>query len=116
MANPTRKPQDGGRRLFAALAAFACAASVCAAGTLPAGYTRVVGIKSAGLSGNAPYIDLGYKPTQNTRVDIDFELLDWGCGQNGAALDNYPCPFGACHANNALAFTLTGGGSITDGP
>jgi len=83
---------------------------------LPAEYTRVVGIKSAGLSSNAPYIDLGYKPTQNTRVDIDFELLDWGCGQYNAVLDNYPCPFGACHANNALAFTLTGGGSLTDGP
>lgn len=106
----------GACRIAAALAAFACAASVCAAGTPPAGYTRVVGIQSAGLSGNAPYIDLGYKPTQNTRVDIDFELLDWGCGQNGAALDNYPCPFGTCHANNALAFTLTGGGSITAGP
>jgi len=101
---------------FLAVFAFACAASVCAAGTLPAGYTRVVGIQSAGLSGNAPYIDLGYKPTQNTRVDIDFELLDWGCGQFGAALDQYPCPFGACHAGNTLAFTLTGGGSITDGP
>ena len=105
----------GACRIAAALAALACAASVCATG-LPAGYTRVVGIKSAGLSGNSPYIDLGYKPTQNTRVDIDFELLDWGCGQFGAALDNYPCPFGACHANNALAFTITGGGSITDGP
>lgn len=101
---------------FLAVFAFACAASVCAAGTLPAGYTRVVGIQSAGLSGNSPYIDLGYKPTQNTRVDIDFELLDWGCGRNGAALDNFPCPFGACHANNALAFTLTGGGTLTDGP
>ena len=107
---------NGACRLAAALAAFACAASVCAAGTLPAGYTRVVGIQAAGLSGNAPYIDLGYKPTQNTRVDIDFELLDWGCGRNGAALDNFPCPFGACHANNALAFTLTGGGTLTDGP
>ena len=107
---------NGTCRIAAAFAAFACAASVCAAGTLPAGYTRVVGIQSAGLSGNAPYIDLGYKPTQNTRVDIDFELLDWGCGQNGAALDNYPCPFGACHANNALAFAMTGGGSMTDGP
>lgn len=64
---------NGTCRIAAALAAFACAASVCAAGTLPAGYTRVVGIKSAGLSSNAPYIDLGYKPTQNTRVDIEFE-------------------------------------------
>lgn len=107
---------NGTCRIAAAFAAFACAASVCAAGTLPAGYTRVVGIQSAGLSGNSPYIDLGYKPTQNTRVDINFELLDWGCGQSGAALDNYPCPFGACHANNALAFTMTGGGSTTDGP
>ena len=107
---------NGACRLAAALAAFACVASVCAAGTLPAEYTRVAGIQSAGLSGNAPYIDLGYKPTQNTRVDIDFELLDWGCGQYNAVLDNYPCPFGACHANNALAFTLTGGGSLTDGP
>ena len=83
---------------------------------LPAEYTRVVGIKSAGLSSNAPYIDLGYKPTQNTRVDIDFELLDWRYGLGAGGLDNYPCPFGACHANNALAFTLTGGGSLTDGP
>lgn len=95
-------------------ATLAVAATASLAYGLPAGYTRVVGIQSAGLSGNAPYIDLGYKPTQNTRVDIDFELLDWLAGSS--ALDRYPCPFGACHANNALAFTLTGGGSMTDGP
>ena len=96
-----------------AVFAFACATPARAAGTLPAGYTRVAGIQSAGLSGNAPYIDLGYKPTQNTRVDIDFELLDWYAGSG--ALDNYPCPFGACHADNALAFTLTGGLTPYDG-
>lgn len=104
---------NGACRLAAALAAFACTASVCAAGTLPAGYTRVAGIQSAGLSGNAPYIDLGFKPTQNTRVDIDFELLDWRAGSS--ALDSNPCPFGVCHANNALAFTLTGGLTPYDG-
>lgn len=102
---------NGACRIAAALAAFACFASVCAAGTLPAGYTRVVGIKSAGLSGNAPYIDLGYKPTQNTRVDIDFDVLAYGTG----VLDMYPCPFGTCHANNELAFTLTGGPTQSDG-
>ncbi len=113
----------GACRIAAALAAFACAASVCAAGTLPADYTRVVGIQSAGLSGNSPYIDLGYKPTENTWVDIDFDLLDWNIdlldGDTGSVagqLDQYPCPFGACHANNALAFTLTGGGTPANGP
>ena len=103
----------GSYLLFLAIAAFACTASVFAAGTLPEGCTRVVGIQSAGLSGNAPYIDLGYKPTQNTRVDIDFELLGWYAGSS--ALDPFPCPFGACHENNALAFTLTGGATQYDG-
>ena len=100
-------PGGGGSYLlFLAIAAFACAASVCAAGTLPAGYTRVVGIQSAGLSGSdAPYIDLGYTPTSSTWVDIDFDVMAWGTGQ----LARYPIPFGTCHADNALAFTLTGG-------
>ena len=88
------------------------AALAASATELPAGYTRVAGLKSAGLSSNAPYIDLGYKPTQNTRVDIDFAVLAWG---SGSGLDGYPCPFGACHANNALAFTLTGGPTANDG-
>ncbi len=78
---------------------------------LPAGYTRVAGLKSAGKSGSdAPYIDLGYKPTWNTRVDIDFDVHAWG---KGSSLDDFPCPFGACHTTNALAFTLTGGNTTS---
>ncbi len=46
-------------------------------------------------------------------MDIDFKLLDWYAGSG--ALDKYPCPFGACHADNALAFTLTGGNIPGDG-
>jgi len=108
---------NGACRLAAALAAFACTASVFASGTLPAEYTRVLGLRSAGdaYNSNAPYIDLGYLPTENTWVDIDFHLLGWNDG-SGGVYDKYPCPFGACHAGNTLAFTLTGGGTETDGP
>ena len=77
---------------------------------LPAEYSRVGSIQSAGRSGSdAPYIDLGYTPTSNTWVDIDFEVMAYGSG----SLDSYPCPFGTCHANNELAFTLTGGPTAT---
>lgn len=101
----------GACRIAAALAAFACAASVCATG-LPAEYSRVGSIQSAGRSGSdAPYIDLGYMPTSNTWVDIDFDVMAYGTG----VLDMYPCPFGTCHANNELAFTLTGGPTQSDG-
>lgn len=101
----------GACRIAAALAALACAASVCATG-LPAEYSRVGSIQSAGRSGSdAPYIDLGYMPTSNTWVDIDFEVMAYGTG----AYDMYPCPIGTCHANNALAFTLTGGATQTAG-
>ena len=96
-------------------AVCALAALASSATGLPAGYTRVAGLQSAGISGNAPYIDLGYAPTQNTRVDIDFSVLAWGGGSGSGGLDNYPCPFGACHDGNALAFTLTGGATQNDG-
>lgn len=46
-----------------AVFAFACTASVFASGTLPDGFTRVSGIQSAGLSGNAPYIDISTNAT-----------------------------------------------------
>lgn len=97
---------------------FALAATASLADGLPAEYTRVLGIQSAGSAGssNAPYIDLGYMPTENTGVDMDFNLLDWNASGYGGQLDSYPCPFGACHAGNTLAFTLTGGGTMTDGP
>ena len=85
------------------------AALTSSATGLPAEYSRVGSIQSAGLSGNAPYIDLGYTPTSNTWVDIDFEVMAYGSG----SLDSYPCPFGTCHANNELAFTLTGGPTAT---
>ncbi|MBR2939425.1 MAG: hypothetical protein IKC15_06160 [Kiritimatiellae bacterium] len=98
------------RTLSLSLVAF-CAASALATG-LPAEYTRVAGLQSAGVAGsNAPYIDLGYKPTEKTWIDLEFNVLGWG---SGAGLDDYPCPFGVCHQNNALAFTLTGGaGSVS---
>ena len=98
------------RTLSLSLVAF-CAASAFATG-LPAEYTRVAGLQSAGVAGsNAPYIDLGYKPTEKTWIDLEFNVLGWG---SSAGLDDYPCPFGVCHQNNALAFTLTGGaGSVS---
>ena len=71
--------------------------------TLPEAYTRASYLYSTGgdaNGNNAPYIDLEYFANELTGLAMDFEVFDGS--------DDYPCPFGACHAGNAKAFTLTG--------
>lgn len=58
--------------------------------SLPSGYTRLEYIESTGTQ----YINTGFNPNQNTRVDIDTELT---------AFTTYPTVFG-CRKNNTNLF------------
>lgn len=61
--------------------------------TLPSGYTQVECIQSDG----AQYIDIGFKPNQDTRVVMDADI-DGG--------NDYPAPFGAWTTANSESFIV----------
>lgn len=81
---------------------------------LPAGYTEVEWIQSSGTQ----YIDIGFKPNQDTRIVIDFTALTtsanaYAYGMRGDSAHNTNPRFGAIFKNASVRVDYGNGNGVT---